>query len=159
MSASSLDQAFVLTKEAWLLDQTCHHFVKQFHHDTQLPIPSYLDIDDKPTAATRARLRFNFCNLNGSLHNRQLIRSPACSCGAAEESPEHVVLACPRFEMARHALQVELGLLQTEHHCFQIAISTAIVLGDLSGLPEVAHKDILRVSAKFLRRLRQIRRA
>jgi len=68
----------------------------------------YLYMEARATAVMRARLRFNRCALNQSLHKRALADSPLCAhppCRRAqiEETVDHALLRCPRYSKARAA--------------------------------------------------------
>jgi len=68
--------------------------------------PMYLLLDDRSTAALRARLRFNRSSLPSSQFRRQMISSPACDpikCGADIADVPHL-LFCPLYRSVRASL-------------------------------------------------------
>lgn len=145
-----LDQALRIVKHSWLLNQQDQRHIKKFHHDVTEGLPRYLEHDDRQTAIVRARLRFNWCNINASPSIRWRLDSTACWCGQDEETPEHIVLECQIFDDLRFELQVEFTRIQ-------VPLTLATVLGDLRGIPKTKHVQILKFSGVFLRRLRRRR--
>jgi hypothetical protein len=81
-------------------------------HAAQLPgISTYLRYDTKPIARHRARLRFNLGGLNSSPVRRGAggsIGCPDTRC-VSEETVEHVLLMCPRYDYLRFRLQCSLN--------------------------------------------------
>ena len=47
------------------------------------------------------RLRTGHCNLNKHKKKMGLTETAQCQCGAAEQTPEHILQTCPHFEEAR----------------------------------------------------------
>jgi hypothetical protein len=73
----------------------------------------YLYMEPRATAVVRARLRFNRCSLNESLHKRALADSPFCAhppCNRSrtEETVQHALLECPLYSSARAACANQL---------------------------------------------------
>ena len=51
------------------------------------------------------RLRTGHNRLNKHMHSRfKLVESPKCSCGAAEQTAEHILQECPNFEDLRREI-------------------------------------------------------
>ncbi|KAL7291201.1 hypothetical protein TKK_0015042 [Trichogramma kaykai] len=57
------------------------------------------------------RIRSNHHSLAESLHRKNIISDPGCACGSGEESLNHVLWNCGKFERQRRALWVELARL------------------------------------------------
>jgi len=73
----------------------------------------YLYMEPRATAVVRARLRFNRCSLNESLHKRALSDSPICAhppCSRTRtaETVQHALLQCPLYSSARAACANQL---------------------------------------------------
>ena len=51
-----------------------------------------------------ARLRLECSDLNEVLHRKNLVASPACSCGHPRETTDHYLHECPNYRLERTAL-------------------------------------------------------
>jgi hypothetical protein len=60
-----------------------------------------------------------------------------------EESPEHALLECPRFDLARLQLAAECAYIDK-------ALSVRLITGDFSGVPSQCVADIRAATADFL---------
>ncbi|CAB0040129.1 unnamed protein product [Trichogramma brassicae] len=60
---------------------------------------------------TTNRIRSNHHSLAESLHRKNIIDNPGCACGSEEESLNHVLWNCGRYERQRRALWMELARL------------------------------------------------
>jgi Reverse transcriptase (RNA-dependent DNA polymerase)/Endonuclease-reverse transcriptase len=70
--------------------------------DTSLP--SYFRLLSPSNASVISRLRFNRSRLNQSLHYRRVLTTNKCpTCPDEIETVEHVVMSCPRYDVARFA--------------------------------------------------------
>jgi hypothetical protein len=72
-------------------------------------------------------------------------------CGAAEETPRHVILECPFYEVMRHKLEVELQRSN-------VSVTLENILGVVEHIPAGEQKTLLKVTGRFLCRIRQRRR-
>lgn len=91
-----------------VIDGRCQHLL-QLKHSSHLS--AYLRLDRRSTAVIRARLRLDRAKLNSSLFDRKLVASPHCEhCRSInprvkrEETPQHLLMECPRFQAERRAL-------------------------------------------------------
>ncbi|KAL7294425.1 hypothetical protein TKK_0012425 [Trichogramma kaykai] len=57
------------------------------------------------------RIRSNHHSLAESLYRKNIISDPGCACGSGEESLNHILWNCGRFESQRRALWMELARL------------------------------------------------
>ncbi|CAB0028409.1 unnamed protein product [Trichogramma brassicae] len=57
------------------------------------------------------RIRSNHHSLAESLHRKNIIDNPGCACGSEEESLNHVLWNCGKYERQRRALWMELARL------------------------------------------------
>ena len=64
---------------------------------------SVLQADHLPHELTQ--ILTGHCMLNQLLHRINRLSSPQCSCGSPEESVEHYLLQCPKFESNRRGLK------------------------------------------------------
>jgi hypothetical protein len=87
------------TMHKWLAEEKCRDLIAA-RPAAATGAPCYIVHDIH--AHLRARLRLNRSNLNSSRHRRGMINSPMCRCGAAHETPGHL-LACPEYAAAAHA--------------------------------------------------------
>ncbi|CAG5103233.1 Protein of unknown function [Cotesia congregata] len=59
------------------------------------------------------RLRSGHHSLNSCLAKYKIVQSPACACGAPEETPNHILFQCPLYESQRagfiKALSINIG--------------------------------------------------
>ena len=95
----------------------------------------YFDDGYRYTACVHAQLRLNVNSLNSSLYVRQLSASPLCSCGSEAETTKHYFLCCPRYELLRHQLYVEINHLFGNHYMHTSTASNKLSLllnGDMS---------------------------
>ena len=65
---------------------------------------SYFSIGPRYTCALLTRFRLGTYNLNFNLYSRNLVTSPACSCGDPCESIHHYFLYCPNYSEHRNSL-------------------------------------------------------
>ena len=65
------------------------------------PNPYYSIEEDRPSAINLTRLRVGNSNLHLNLFRRGLSDTPACECGARNESTAHYLLECPIHERTR----------------------------------------------------------
>ena len=70
------------------------------------------------------RLRIGVGQFHSSMHKWGLTSSPNCECGAAEQTADHILIACP-IQQAPHGTQV-LTVLDDETRCWHDNITTSI---------------------------------
>ena len=79
--------------------------VKNFDitHEHPTRLDHHLHADPPAVIALRSRLRLNSSLLNSSLKKKKMKASSQCDhCPCADETLEHVILDCPRYDSARH---------------------------------------------------------
>ena len=87
-----------LQMEQWRSSGRCRDLIS-LRPDDATGMATYLRYDARPDL--RARLRLNRSNLNSSRARRGMIASPQCHCGAAKETPAHL-LVCPSYDDVSH---------------------------------------------------------
>lgn len=132
-------------------------------HTMRLAPASYLLLDPRKTAILRARLRFNRHHLRARQYKLRLANSPWCpACDwiprpgkrkpqhlLRYETPEHVLLSCPRFQLLRINLSAELALQN-------ISPNLDIITGDFTGVRPEGVADIRAATADFLHRIERV---
>jgi hypothetical protein len=135
-----------------VINERCQHLLSIKQDPGLSP---HLRKDPRDIAAIRARLRLDRAKLNASLADRKIVPSPLCGfClqhrhGRRIETPDHVLLSCPRYRAARRTLQD----LLTERH---LDLSLPLLLGEWSK-PVCQDLDLLRALRVFLRSVQQER--
>ncbi len=99
-----------------------------------------------PHPHLRARLRLNRSMLADSRHRRHIISSSSCVCGAAAETPAHL-LECPQYGAAAHRFLSSAA----------VAGDPSLLLSDLVGIPRRRHRHIIELGTRFLLSVRAIR--
>ncbi|CAB0035179.1 unnamed protein product, partial [Trichogramma brassicae] len=102
------------------------------------------------------RIRSNHHSLAESLHRKNIIDNPGCACGSEEESLNHVLWNCGRYERQRRALWMELarlGLsapLNAENtHCRTPLLSLAMI--GATSLPRLKRRPPLPPPSRAVR--------
>jgi hypothetical protein len=120
-------------------------------------VSEYLLVDDRRTAAIRARLRHDRSSLNASLAIRRVIADPNCASCGVPETNEHCLLDCPAFAVPR--LQCSLGLSM-----LSVDLDLSSVLGDVDRpkssqdrRPTAVRCEILKLTGAFLRDIDSVR--
>ncbi len=113
--------------QRWKTDQTRtligreHSLLACYRHvQTVDPtrLSSYLKVLSAGDAIHMARLRFNRARLNQSLHKRARSSTDKCPhCPTEVESPEHLLLHCPRYAKARYDCHVAISHHMPYHLC------------------------------------------
>jgi hypothetical protein len=149
---STFAAASICSKLNWLTETDSQH-LKLLHRDTPAALPAYLEMEDRRTAILRARLRFNKALLNESLHSRQLTSSPFCpeiACRHQVESPEHLLLHCPRFEHLRFNMMIVFASINVQ-------MCARLLLGEVGDLPHSLRRIVLEISGRYLHQIQKIR--
>jgi hypothetical protein len=103
----------------------------------------YLRLDPKPLTIHRARLRLDRAKLNGSLADRCLVDSDRCPhCPSKRESPDHLLLICPRYRPARQ----KLSSLLRKH---DLKLSLSLLLGEYPSKVR-QNKEVLKALRRFI---------
>jgi hypothetical protein len=111
-------------------------------------VPYYLLKEGKPAVTHRTRLRFDLARLNRCLHGRTLIPHPYCMADDCirenvPETPEHVLLACPRYQLERVRLEQSLASLGVE-------MCLPVLLSDFDSVNRSKWKEVLKLTSSFI---------
>lgn len=125
--------------------------LQRYRFDDRPGLAPYLVSDDRQTFCLRARLRFARSYLRAHQHRLGLADSAVCEqCDLGrDETAEHVVLECPKYNAARRELQATL----LQH---QLALSPAVVLAALWKKNKLT-PAVLEATGKFLRTISDLR--
>lgn len=120
------------------------------------PAPAtYIMSDPRDIAVLRARIRLNRHHLRSRQHRLSLADSALCrSCAylgpqAPVETPNHILLECPRFDTARMNCLIELDL-------FGCSLTMDVLTGDIHNVRSQSKADVQSATAAFLRNIDSI---
>ena len=135
--------ALIVSKAEWLCDTRHSGHLKMIHVcEFQADLPMNLRYDVQP--APRTRLRFNQARLNHSLFLRSLVASPFCEdCPQEPETPEHVLMWCPRYMVERASLWNMLEFLGVE-------VRLDVILGNATSVQATIRRAVLQLTSRFI---------
>ena len=118
-------------------------------------LPSYLKVLNAGDATHMARLRFNRARLNQSLHKRARSNTDKCPhCPTEVESPEHLLLHCPRYAKARHDCHAAIS----QHMPYHLSLPSLLGSHDrLVSATSLHTAPVIKLLSKFINTIRQIR--
>ena len=64
--------------------------------------PHHYNLGNRRYQIVTSRMRMHCSSLNSHLHKMHIVESSRCSCGAANEDPEHYFFTCTNYVNARH---------------------------------------------------------
>src|SRR4051812_43060381 len=106
----------------------------------------------RKTASTRARLRLDRASLNASLAQRRVVPDKLCpECKNPEETVEHCLCVCPRYNAERKQCTVKLAAVSA-------APTLDVLLGNVEHLKLYQQNAVLKTTAEFLQQIHQIRK-
>ncbi len=70
----------------------------------------YQSIKNRKHIAWIARLRTGHCSLNKYLHRFHITDDSTCECGEGEETVEHYLLRCEKYDRQRDRLRRKVGI-------------------------------------------------
>jgi hypothetical protein len=113
----------------------------------------YLLRESRRLTAVRARLRLERSSLNSSLFQRRITADPSCpECKANDETVQHCLLECPRYEMHRQNCRNGLSVLN-------LPLDLPTLLGDNEQIQPAARRtQALSTTGKFLAKIDEIRK-
>lgn len=111
----------------------------------------YLLHDPALVAKRRARLRFDRSSLNKSLFRRRLAASPYCpDCPNDEDTAEHILLHCQRYDAARSACDAVFRQ-------YNVHMTLATLLGELGDIrPSAKRLALLQASSTLLAAIKRV---
>ena len=123
----------------------------------------YLYHDPPTICRMRSRLRFNVAKTNVILHKYRLIESslcdyPQCHRGGLDETRQHVLLECPRYNRNRQMMMIDL-IRECNIPLAQINVN--VILGDFKTVAQSLsfslQKKALDITGVFIKHLKDTR--
>lgn len=126
--------------------------LQAFRQDDSPGIAPYLLHDERSTLCLRARLRFSRSHLRSHQYRFGLVDSPVCQeCKlGVDETVEHVVLECPKYDGPRRRLSEALSALD-------LRLSVQIVLGGFEERLKTITTKIYTDTGTFLLSVSELR--
>jgi hypothetical protein len=118
-------------------------------------LPSYLKVLGAQDATHMARLRFNRARLNQSLHKRARSNTDKCPhCPSQVESPEHLLLHCPRYAKARYDCHTAIS----QHMPYHLSLASLLASHErLLSTTSMCTAPVIKLLSRFINAIRQIR--
>jgi len=84
------------------------------------------------------------------LYKIGLAESPDCPYCNVEESANHALFDCERFQLQRHYCSAALSFYRVKPDLDRLKPTFEILTGDFSGMPHSSHYEIQNITSIFL---------
>ena len=89
---------------------------KVYNHIPEVNTARYLSTHNRRLESLYLRLRAGHSRLQDHMHLLNLSESPCCDCGLQRETPDHILLHCPKYSTSRENMLSDIELTYTVHN-------------------------------------------